>query len=120
MLAQKDKIGLEDIIELPLIIPEQTFFDHYEENFFGNNYSKINIAATYNLIYNAIFMVKKGIGYAICLDKLIDPCYGTGLVFKPITTNFTADICIVTKKYQTFSPAVKVFIECLNNFKFKN
>ncbi len=119
MLAQKDKISLADIIKLPLIIPEQTFFDHYEENFFGDNYSKINIAATYNLIYNAIFMVKKGIGYAICLDKLIEPCYGTGLVFKPIITNFVADICIVTKKYQTFSPAVKVFIEYLNHYKYK-
>ena len=112
-LSQYDEIGLDDIIKFPLIIPEQAFYEHNEENFFGNNYTKINITATYNLIYNAIFMVKKGIGYAICLDKLIDPCYGTGLVFKPIITNFAADICIVTKKYQTFSPAVKVFIEHL-------
>ena len=119
-LAQKDKIGIDDVIKFPLIIPEQTFFDHYEENFFDGNFSKINVAATYNLIYNAIFMVKKGIGYAICLDKLIEPCYGTGLVFKPIITSFTADICIVTKKYQTFSPAVKVFIEYLNQYKYKS
>ena len=58
-LSQYDEIGLDDIIKFPLIIPEQAFYEHNEENFFGNNYTKINITATYNLIYNAVFMVKK-------------------------------------------------------------
>ena len=72
----------------------------------------MNVVATYNLIYNATFMVEHGIGYALCLDRLVNT-EGRNLTFRPIVPELSVDLYIVTKKYQTFSPAVRVFIEQL-------
>ena len=53
-----------------------------------------------------------GIGYALCLDRLVNT-EGRNLTFRPIVPELSVDLYIVTKKYQTFSPAVRVFIEQL-------
>ncbi|MFR1053297.1 MAG: LysR substrate-binding domain-containing protein [[Clostridium] scindens] len=72
----------------------------------------MNVIATYNLIYNATFMVEHGIGYALCLDRLVNT-EGRNLAFRPITPELSVDLYIVTKKYQTFSPAVKAFLDLI-------
>lgn len=91
---------------------EQTFSGHQVLEWFASDYSVMNVVATYNLIYNATFMVEHGIGYALCLDRLVNT-EGRNLTFRPIVPELSVDLYIVTKKYQTFSPAVRVFIEQL-------
>lgn len=95
-----------------MILAEQTFLGHQELEWFGFDYSKMNIVATYNLIYNATFMAERGIGYVLCIDKLVNT-RGRNLTFRPIVPKLSVDLYIVTKKYQTFSPAVKAFLEQL-------
>lgn len=111
-LALQPSIQIEQLKSLPLILSEQTFFGHQELEWFGVDYASMHIVATYNLIYNATFMVEKGIGYALCLDQLVTTA-GRNLTFRPITPQLSVDLYIVTKKYQTFSPAVKSFLEQL-------
>lgn len=41
------------------------------------------MVATYNLIYNATFLVERGIGYALCLARLVNT-KGRNLAFRPI------------------------------------
>lgn len=74
----------------------------------------MQIVGTYNLIYNAMFFVEKGIGAALCLDHLVNT-EGRPLVFRPITPELSVDLTLVTKKYQTFSPAVKTFLDRLKD-----
>ena len=49
---------------LPLIFANQTFLGHQDLEWFGADYSSMNIVATYNFIYNATFMVEKR--YMLC------------------------------------------------------
>lgn len=109
-LASQEEISIDHLKTLPLILAEQTFSGHQELEWFGADYSAMNVVATYNLIYNATFMVEHGIGYALCLDQLVNT-EGRNLTFRPITPRLSVDLYIVTKKYQTFSPAVKAFLE---------
>ena len=44
--------------------------------------SRLNIVATYDLIYNAAQFVKKGFGYVIALDKLINTTGDSNLCFR--------------------------------------
>lgn len=111
-LAAKTSIDIETLAELPLILSEQTFSGHQELEWFGADYSAMNIVATYSLIYNATFLVERGLGYALCLDKLVNT-QGRNLTFRPIAPELSVDLYIVTKKYQTFAPAVKTFLEQL-------
>lgn len=109
-LAKQELISVEQIKDLPLIFAQQTFSGHQQLDWFGFDYSSLNVVATYNLIYNATFMVEKGIGYALCLSNLVNTA-GRNLTFRPIVPELSVDLYIVTKKYETFSPAVKLFIE---------
>ncbi len=49
-------------------------------------------------------------GYALCLDKLVAESDRRNLTFRPIVPELTMELYIVTKKYQTCSPAVKLFL----------
>ena len=75
--------------------------------------SKLNIVATYDLVYNAAQFVKKGFGYVIALDKLINTTGNSNLCFKPLFPTLEAELCIVWKKYQVFSRASNTFLQQL-------
>ncbi len=111
-LASQKTVSMNQLKTLPLILAEQTFLGHQELEWFGADYASMNIVATYNLIYNATFMVERGIGYVLCIDRLVNT-KGRNLTFRPIVPKLSVDLYIVTKKYQTFSPAVKEFLEQL-------
>ena len=78
---------------------------------FGDNTEKLNVVATYNLIYNASIYVEEGFGYAVTLDKLINLPDDNNLWFKPIIPNLKANLVIVWKKYQVFSKATQKFLD---------
>ena len=111
-LACQESINIDQLKSLPMILAEQTFSGHQQLEWFGLNYSVLNVVATYSLIYNATFLVEHGIGYALCLDRLVNTM-GRNLTFRPIHPELSVDLHIVTKKYQTFSPAVKVFLQMI-------
>ena len=111
-LASQKTVSMDQLKTLPLILAEQTFLGHQELEWFGADYASMNIVATYNLIYNATFMAERGIGYVLCIDRLVNT-KGRNLTFRPIVPKLSVNLYIVTKKYQTFSPAVKEFVEQL-------
>ena len=115
-LAKKRFITKNDLINLPIICSRQPIYNRDSENkfleWFQNDFDKLNIVATYNLIYNASIMVKSGIGYAVCLDKLINT-HGSSLCFVPLKPKLEAELNIVWKKGQIFSPASRIFLDML-------
>ena len=115
-LAKKRFITKNDLINLPIICSRQPIYNRASENkfleWFQSDFDKLNIVATYNLIYNASIMVKSGIGYAVCLDKLINT-NGSSLCFVPLKPKLEAELNIVWKKGQIFSPASRIFLDML-------
>lgn len=114
-LAMQTIINIDQLKSLPMIVAEQTFSGHQDLEWFGADYSVMNVVATYNLIYNATFLVEHGVGYALCLDKLVNT-QGRNLTFRPIVPELSVDLFIVTKKYQTLSPAAKEFLNMLKAY----
>ena len=124
-LAKKDKIKLEDLKSLPLIVSSQllkkTSVNDIFFKWFKGKLKNLNIVATYNLFYNAGLMVNSGVGYALTLDKLVNVTSISNLTFRPLSPKLESNLNIVWKKNKIFSPAAKVFLEKLKkNFnKFK-
>lgn len=116
-LADKKSIKIEDLMELTLIISRQAIRKTDENNvflnWFGNNFENLNIAGTYNLIYNAAIMTEDRIGYAMGLDKLINTTANTSLCFRPLNPKLEVGISVVWKKNQVFSRPAKLFLEQL-------
>ena len=71
--------------------------------------SRLNVVATYNLVYNASLLVDEGLGYALTLDKLINT-RGSSLCFRPLSPQRDASTCLIWKKYQVFSKAAEAFL----------
>ncbi|GAB2044852.1 LysR family transcriptional regulator [Agathobaculum sp. TL06] len=111
-LAQKKAVTLDDLEGLPLIFSQQTHHGPSRTEWFGRRYEQYRIVATYNLLYNATHLVEQGIGYAFCLDGLTDT-KNRNLTFRPFVPPLEAGLVAVSKKYQPFSPAAKVFMERL-------
>ena len=107
-LADQESVNIDQLKTLPMIIADQTFFGHQDLDWFGED--TLHVVATYNLIYNATYLVEHGVGYALCLDRLVN-ILGRKLVFRPISPELSVALYIVTKKYRTLSPAARVFYD---------
>ena len=108
-LAKKEAICPEDLWGEPLIVSQQfTWTDRFAE-WFRRDYEALNIAATYNLIFNAALMVEEGLGCALTYDQLVN-VEGRELCFRPLSPRMVDEIYIVWKKYQVFSKPSERFL----------
>lgn len=118
-LASKDFIEPSDLLNIPIITSSQRLVESEISKWFGKDLSQLNIVATYNLVYNASLLVDEGMGYALCLDKLINTTGDSNLCFRPLYPPLEASLNIIWKKYQVFSRASETFLrhlqESLNN-----
>lgn len=115
LLAEKTAVTRRDLLNLPLLCSRQVLrqisgVNEYLE-WFGEDFGKLNIVGTYNLIYNAALMVNEGIGYAVTLDKLVNVTGSGNLCFRPLKPKLESGLNIVWKKYQIFSSAAELFLE---------
>ena len=112
-LAEKETVSFDDLQRLPLIASAQAYSGRQRLELFGEIFDTLNIVATYSLIYKATFMVEQGMGYALCLANLVNTEGSRNLTFRPLSPALKVDLFIITKKYQTFSPAAKLFFNRL-------
>ena len=94
-------------------MPSQTSNSNKITTFFSDELVTPQIAATYNLIFNAGLMVEAGIGYALCIDELINTAGDHPLTFIPLEPSLRSNVMFFTKKYQVFSKAAKLFLDRL-------
>ncbi len=114
-LARQDVVRSEDLRDKPLIVSQQAAVSNDMKAWLGTDVKKLNIVMTYNLIYNASHFVKKGLGYAIALDRLINTTGESELCFRPLYPTLEAPLCIAWKKYQVFSKASQEFLRQLQS-----
>lgn len=112
-LANKSTITAKELAKKPLILSRQSIKNKDVIKWFQKEYPKLNIIATYNLIYNASLMVDEGMGYALGLDKLISMTGNSNLCFIPLEPPLKLDIYIIWKKYQIFSKAADAFLNLI-------
>lgn len=113
-LADKEYISPEDLWDKPLIMSHQEERDGWPiAAQIRQDVSKLNIIATYNLLFNGSLMVEEGLGYAVCFDKLINTTGDSSLCFRPIKPSIEISPSIIWKKYQVFSKAADKFLQQL-------
>lgn len=112
-LAARESLSFSELADFPLIMPNQTFNSHRMATYLADAKIEPHTVATYNLIYNAGLMVEAGIGYALCIDELINTAGNHPLTFRPPAPPLYSDVYLFTKKYQVLSKAAKLFISRL-------
>ena len=109
-LTEKDTIFPKDIIDAPLIVSRQMLQKGDVGKVLKCSQDKLNIAATYSLLYNGSLMVDEGLGYALCFDKIINVTGDSNLCFRPIQSSIEAPLYLVWKKYAMFTKAAEKFL----------
>lgn len=116
-LAAKESITPKDLRAVPLILSMQTLEanSHADDlmRWLGVPVAELNVAATYNLAYNASLMVTDGIGVCITLRGIINVTGDSPLTFRPLSPPLADRLHIVWKRYPVFSRASRAFLETL-------
>lgn len=113
-LAENKVIKAKDLWDKPLILSAQKSDDTMIFRWLEKDISQLNIAATYNLLFNASIMVEEGLGYAVCFDKIINVGETSSLCFRPLNPVIKSEATIIWKRYQLFSKAAQYFLNELN------
>ena len=113
-LAENEAFTISMLKELPLICSRQ-WVDYELPQWFGSDTNDVNITATYNLPYNGAVMAKAGIGYAMMLDKLVQTDENSELIFRPLLDVPKAEMYIIWRKYQTFTPVSQLLVKALRD-----
>ena len=122
-LAENKVIRKGDLLGVPLICSRQAISAERGDNefarWFGDDFDKLDIVTTFNLVYNAAIMVEAGIGYAITIDKIANTSENSNLCFRPLEPRLDSGLNIIWKKYQVFTPIAEKLVEELKN-RFAN
>ena len=109
-MVAKETIAVEDLTEIPLIVSRQGTTNEMPE-WRHKNYDRLNIVATYDLIFNASILVKEGLGYALGLDKLVNTSAESILCFRPIVPVISSPLRLIWRKDQRFSQSALLYLE---------
>lgn len=107
-LAARDAVTPEDLAGRSLILSEQA--SREMGAWFRRDLADLDVVATYNLLYNAALLARRGMGVVVSLEGIVDTSPGSGLAFRPLEPAISADVFVAWKRYQAFSPAAEAFL----------
>ena len=110
-LAARDAVTPADLAGRSLILSEQA--SREMGAWFHRDLEDLDIVATYNLLYNAALLARRGMGVVVSLEGIVDTSEGSGLAFRPLEPAISADVFIAWKRYQSFSPAAEAFLSAV-------
>ena len=116
-LAVKDVITKKDLIGLPLILPERTNIQSELANWFGRDFSRLNVAFTSNLGTNAGVMAIHGLGYPVFVEGAVRYWNRELLVQKRLSPEIKTSTVIAWRRNIPYSPVVSRFIEEINAYE---
>ncbi len=116
-LAEREVISPADLVEGPFIMPERSWTGERLAGplatWFGDDGEGVEVAATYNLSFNAALLVQEGVGRMLTLEGLTPTGPDSGLVFRLLYPPAVSIIDVVWKRTATPSRAVRLFLESL-------
>ena len=118
-LAAKKRISPKDARGIPLICSRQGMVKEFLAGWFGCPFGKLDVVATYNLIYNAAALVEAGLGVAICIDGMIPQEFADRVVFRPFAPALISDVYLAWRKNATLSFAANALVDAVRRMSAK-
>lgn len=115
-LAEKDHITREDLIGVPLILPERLGVQSELANWFGKDFEKLDTAFLSNLGTNAGVMVMRGLAYQVSIEGAARYWRRDLIVQKKLHPPVKASTVIAWRRNIPYSRAVSLFIDEINSF----
>ena len=113
-LAAKEVITREDLLKLPLILPERANIRSELANWFGKDFDRLNIAFVSNLGTNAGIMAMHGLGYPVSVEGAARYWRNDLVVQKRLYPQITVNTVIAWRRNIPYAAAVRYFIDEIN------
>ena len=113
-LAAKEAITREDLLKLPLILPERVNIRSELANWFGKDFDRLNIAFVSNLGTNAGIMAMHGLGYPVSVEGAARYWRNDLVVQKRLYPQITVNTVIEWRRNIPYAAAVRYFIDEIN------
>ena len=110
-LANKEYLNKDDLLKLPLILPERQGVRDELANWFGEDYDKIKCSFISNLGTNAGIMIMNGLGYSLSVEGAMRYWDRNVIAQIPIYPQIYARTVIAWRRNIPYSVVVKRFIE---------
>ncbi|MDO4281012.1 MAG: LysR family transcriptional regulator [Peptococcaceae bacterium] len=110
-LAQKASITREDLFATPLITSDRLSIQKELENWLGNDFSKLDIFATYNIITNVAMLVDSGVAAALTVEGAVNLFDRQRMVFRPLAPQLSMTSVLAWKKFQPNFGVAGKFLE---------
>ncbi len=116
-LAKKEYIEKKDLLNKSLILPERLGVQSELANWFGKDFSDLDISFVSNLGTNAGVMAANGLGYPISIEGAVKYWREDILVQRRLYPEITANCVIAWKRNIPYSQAVNKMIEEISAFQ---
>lgn len=116
-LAKKDYISREDLFSIPLITSDRLSIQKELENWLGDDFSKLDIFATYNIITNVVMLVNKGVASALTIEGAVNLFESHRVVFKPLYPELAMTSVLAWKKFQPNFGTAGKFLDYFKNMQ---
>ena len=111
--AFRERLSPKDARGISLICSRQGMVKEFLAGWFGCPFGKLDVVATYNLIYNAAVFVEAGLGAAICIDGMIPQEFADRVVFRPFAPTLVSDVYLAWRKNSALSPAASTLVSAV-------
>lgn len=116
-LAAFDAIQAEHLWDVPLICSRQALEGGQLSSWLKTDCGKLNLVCSYNLLFNASLLVEAGVGYALCLDNIVNTTGKSNVCFRPLQPALHSQVNLVWKRRQMFSKPSKLFLDQMRKQK---
>lgn len=115
-LAKKKRITKEELLGLPLILPERYSIQNELANWFGKDYTSLQIAFVSNLGTNAAVMAMHGLGYPVSIEGAAKYWREELIVQRPLYPEIRSNTVIAWRRNLPRAKAVRLFIEQIREY----
>lgn len=116
-LAQKRAIARDDLFSLPLIMSDRLSLQKELQNWLGEDFSRLDIFATYNIITNVAMLVGQGVAAALTVEGAVNLFESESMVFRPLAPELSMTSVLAWKKFQPSFGADGHFLEFIKTMR---
>lgn len=109
-LAKKESVTVEDLLDVPLILPHRLNVQSELASWFGDAYDKLNVLFTSNLPSNSSVMVHNRLACSLVICGSVSFWDKEKLIYRPLSPELKAHCAIAWKRQQPFGAAAEKFI----------
>lgn len=114
-LAKKESVSVEDILDVPLLIPRRTIVQNEIAGWLGVESSRLHIIGCHNLLTNAALLVEQGLCAAICVCGAWAIRETDRTCFIPFDPERVTGHVLAWKKNRVFNTTTSTFIQYIRD-----